>query len=274
MQFIVSQLQQLLESLRGSPVGFKLNIELNNFFLGIFGYHVNLWSLFLSKYLDHDHRTIIRLVNNNSDDSDNLIIAFFSYPFSNYCAVDQILVRTTGNIWMFGSLISIGHALWPTQHHNITCSLHLRLCGDVCKCNVTILNLSIYFELFLLLSYDRLFRIEVVGLLTLWRVVSGRRKNILKGRRNDNRNNFKLNLIIIFFYLAFSDRVESYEYTNSQLYLSAMFFTALLFLLPTFLAHYVVFASVSREFSIILWSNFTVELRCHSPRRRRQSHGN
>lgn len=42
-QFIVRQLQQLLESLKGSPVGFKLNIELNNFFLQCFRYHVDLW---------------------------------------------------------------------------------------------------------------------------------------------------------------------------------------------------------------------------------------
>lgn len=57
-----------------------------------------------------------------------------------------------------------------------------------------------------------------------------------------------------------SDRVESYEYTNSQLYLSAMFFTALLFLLPTFLAYYVVFASVSELVQVTKRSNFTTKL--------------
>lgn len=41
----------------------------------------------------------------------------------------------------------------------------------------------------------RLYHIEVVGLLALWRVVSGRRKNILKGMRNNHRNDFKSNLI-------------------------------------------------------------------------------
>lgn len=82
LQLIVSQLKHLLESLKGSPVGLKLNIELNNFFLGIFGYHVNLWILFLSEYLDGQDLTmiqlhrIIRLFNNSSDDTYSL--CFFS----------------------------------------------------------------------------------------------------------------------------------------------------------------------------------------------------
>lgn len=46
-QLIVKQLQMLLDSLKGSPVGLKLNSELNNFFLGCFRYHVDLWATFL-----------------------------------------------------------------------------------------------------------------------------------------------------------------------------------------------------------------------------------
>lgn len=55
----------------------------------------------------------------------------------------------------------------------------------------------------------------------LWRVVLGRRKNVLK------------------------ERVESYSYINRQLYLATMFFASLIFLLPTVLVYYVVFAAVS-----------------------------
>lgn len=50
-----------------------------------------------------------------------------------------------------------------------------------------------------------------------------------------------------FFSQITTDRIESYEYSNPQLYLSIIFFTALLFLLPTILIYYVVFASVSKE---------------------------
>lgn len=47
LQIIVINLQELLESLKGSPVGLKLNIELNNFFLNFFRYHIDLWATFL-----------------------------------------------------------------------------------------------------------------------------------------------------------------------------------------------------------------------------------
>lgn len=54
----------------------------------------------------------------------------------------------------------------------------------------------------------------------LWNVVLGRRKNVLKGR------------------------VESYDYMNRQLYFATILFTALLFLFPTVLVYYIVFASL------------------------------
>lgn len=65
-----------------------------------------------------------------------------------------------------------------------------------------------------------LYRIEVVGIKALWRVVLGRRMNVLRGR------------------------VESHEYMARQLFLATMFFAALLFLLPTVLVYYCVFASL------------------------------
>lgn len=86
----------------------------------------------------------------------------------------------------------------------------------------------------------RLYHIEVVGLLALWRVVLGRRKNIIKGR------------------------VESYDYSNAQLYLSTMFFTGLLFLLPTVLVFYAVFASVCRLFFFISLSQDTLKANSYS----------
>lgn len=48
----------------------------------------------------------------------------------------------------------------------------------------------------------------------------------------------------IFVLIPFIDRIESYEYTNSQLYLATIFFTAMIFLFPTIAFNYMVFASV------------------------------
>ncbi|XP_030379849.1 phosphatidylinositol N-acetylglucosaminyltransferase subunit Q [Scaptodrosophila lebanonensis] len=44
---IIDQLYSLLKVLEGSPIGLKLNIHLNNFFLDCFKYHIELWSTFL-----------------------------------------------------------------------------------------------------------------------------------------------------------------------------------------------------------------------------------
>lgn len=48
-EVVVDQLHTLLDSLKGSPVGLKLNVELNNFLLDCFTYHVDLWATFLGK---------------------------------------------------------------------------------------------------------------------------------------------------------------------------------------------------------------------------------
>ncbi|XP_068152772.1 uncharacterized protein PIG-Q [Drosophila tropicalis] len=45
---IIKQLYALLRVLEGSPIGMKLNIHLNNFFLDCFKYHIELWSTFLN----------------------------------------------------------------------------------------------------------------------------------------------------------------------------------------------------------------------------------
>ncbi|XP_055584734.1 LOW QUALITY PROTEIN: uncharacterized protein LOC129737596 [Uranotaenia lowii] len=65
-----------------------------------------------------------------------------------------------------------------------------------------------------------LYRIEVGGLLALYRIVLGKKKNVLR------------------------DRVESHEYMNRQLFLATLTFAVLLFLLPTILVYYVVFATL------------------------------
>lgn len=80
------------------------------------------------------------------------------------------------------------------------------------------------------------------GLKALWRVMLGRRKNILKAR------------------------IESYHFNNGQLYLATMFFAALLFLLPTISIYYIVFASVSIilaklfPFFVVHHNNFFINL--------------
>lgn len=51
LQFIVSELQGLLDALKGSPVGLKLNVDLNNFFIECFRYHIDLWATFLGLFV-------------------------------------------------------------------------------------------------------------------------------------------------------------------------------------------------------------------------------
>lgn len=46
-EFIVNKLRALLEMLDGSPAGLKLNVQLNNFLLSCFMYHVDLWWNFI-----------------------------------------------------------------------------------------------------------------------------------------------------------------------------------------------------------------------------------
>lgn len=55
-------------------------------------------------------------------------------------------------------------------------------------------------------------------------------------------------------YFRFADRIESHDYTNPQLYLATMFFATLLFILPTVLVYYTVFASVSCI--LVCWEDF------------------
>lgn len=50
-ELIVNKLRHLLQMLEGSPVGLKLNVQLNNFLLSCFMYHVDLWWNFISKYI-------------------------------------------------------------------------------------------------------------------------------------------------------------------------------------------------------------------------------
>lgn len=65
-QVIVAYLRQLLNGLKGSPVGFKLNIELNHFFLDCFSYHVDLWGIFIGNYDEYPagrNETIIVIIS-------------------------------------------------------------------------------------------------------------------------------------------------------------------------------------------------------------------
>lgn len=165
MQFtklIVNNLRSLLIALKGSPVGLKLNVLLNNFFLDCFIYHVDLWWTFLVVTAP--------------------AIQYLSYPLA-----------------VLGLL---------------GLSFQLALISDI----LTIITLHAHcFYIYAAVLY----KIEVIGIKALWRVVLGRRKNVLR------------------------NRVESHEYMSRQLFLATMFFAALLFLSPTVLVYYIVFASVS-----------------------------
>ncbi|KAH8304192.1 hypothetical protein KR059_003430 [Drosophila kikkawai] len=160
---VIDQLYSLLKVLEGSPIGLKLNIHLNNFFLDCFKYHIELWSTFLD-FIEPLVRQVF------------LAIGVFG------------CLGFTFQIALLADLISI---------------------------------IGIHSHCFYI--YTRvLFNVEKKGLSVLWQVVRGNRYNILKGMC----------------------RIEAHNYMNRQLYLATIFFSTILFLLPTTLVYYIVFAAL------------------------------
>ncbi|XP_055535855.1 uncharacterized protein LOC129724741 [Wyeomyia smithii] len=160
-ELVVSYLRELLQTLRGSPIGLKLNAPLNDFFLSCFLYHVDLWWTFLV------------LVSP--------AIKFLFIPLS-------IL-----------GLLGL--------------SFQLAMLSDL------IILISLHAHCFYIYAAV-LYRIEIGGIRALCRIVLGKKKNVLR------------------------NRVESHEYMNRQLFLATLTFAVLLFLLPTILVYYVVFATL------------------------------
>ncbi|XP_017011723.1 uncharacterized protein PIG-Q [Drosophila takahashii] len=159
--YVIDELYSLLKVLEGSPIGLKLNIHLNNFFLDCFKYHIELWSTFLD----------------------------FIEPL-----VRQVFLA----IGVFGCL---------------GLTFQIALLVDL----ISIIGLHSHcFYIYTKVLYN----VERKGLSVLWQVVRGNRYNILKGR------------------------TESHNYMNRQLYLATIFFSAILFLFPTTLVYYIVFAAL------------------------------
>ncbi|XP_062534216.1 uncharacterized protein LOC134203360 [Armigeres subalbatus] len=160
-ELVVHYLRELLQTLRGSPIGLKLNAPLNDFFLECFLYLVNLWWTFL---------IIV-----------SPAIRFLFIPLS--------------VLGLFGL------------------SFQLAMLSDL------IILISLHAHCFYIYAAV-LYRIEIGGIRALCRIVLGRKKNVLR------------------------DRVESHEYMNRQLFLATSAFAMLLFLLPTILVYYIVFATL------------------------------
>lgn len=163
---VVVSVRQLLAALKGFPIGLKLNIELNNFMLGIFTYHIDLWMTFLV-----------------------LVAPVLHGLFVPFVAVGAVGLST--QLALLADLL-------------VFVSLHAHC-----------------FYIYVAVLYHN----QLAAIDALWRVLCGRRRNGLKG-----------------------DRVESVDYSNPQLYLATMLFASLLFLLPTVLMYYVVFAFVGVPF--------------------------
>lgn len=179
-EFIVQKLQELLKMFDGSPAGLKLNVQLNNFLLSCFMYHVDLWWNFIVIVEPAIHYLFVP------------ITAFGLMGFSFQCAM---------------------------------------LC-DV----VTLITLHAHcFYIYAAMLY----KLELTSIKSLLRIVLGRRLNVLKSELEINSE-----LTIISNIYLFTDRTESQEYTSRQLFLATLFFTTLLFLLPTVIIYYLVFASV------------------------------
>uniref|UniRef100_W8CCF9 Phosphatidylinositol N-acetylglucosaminyltransferase subunit Q n=1 Tax=Ceratitis capitata TaxID=7213 RepID=W8CCF9_CERCA len=158
---VIQKLRLLLRSLKGSPIGLKLNENLNNFLLDCFNYHVDLWA----KFLDLIEPVVRQLF------------------------VPIALLGFTGLSFQLASLPAL-----------------MSIIGLHAHC------FYIYTAV--------LYKVEIRGIQVLWKVMLGKRYNVLK------------------------NRVESYNYVNRQLYLATIFFTSLLFLFPTVLVYYVVFTTL------------------------------
>uniref|UniRef100_A0A0A1WSA8 Phosphatidylinositol N-acetylglucosaminyltransferase subunit Q n=1 Tax=Zeugodacus cucurbitae TaxID=28588 RepID=A0A0A1WSA8_ZEUCU len=159
--WVIQKLRLLLRSLKGSPIGLKLNEHLNNFLLDCFNYHVDLWA----KFLD---------------------------------LIEPIVRQLFVPIAMLGFIgISFQLASLPVLMSIIGLHAHC---------------FYIYTAV--------LYKVEIRGIQVLWKVMLGKRYNVLK------------------------NRVESLNYVNRQLYLATIFFTSLLFLFPTVLVYYVVFTTL------------------------------
>uniref|UniRef100_A0A182SZ35 Phosphatidylinositol N-acetylglucosaminyltransferase subunit Q n=1 Tax=Anopheles maculatus TaxID=74869 RepID=A0A182SZ35_9DIPT len=159
-EIVVDSLLQLLQTLRGNPIGLKLNGSLNEFFFSCFSYQVDLWWMFL----------IIL----------SPAIQFLFVPLS--------------ILGLFGL------------------SFQVAMLSDL------IVLISLHAHCFYI-YVAVLYRIEVGGIGALYRTVLGKKRNVLR------------------------DRVEAHDYMNRQLFLATLSFTVLLFLLPTILFYYIVFAS-------------------------------
>ncbi|XP_054730182.1 uncharacterized protein LOC129238960 [Anastrepha obliqua] len=158
---VIRKLRLLLRSLKGSPIGLKLNEHLNNFLLDCFNYHIDLWA----KFLDLIEPIVLQLF------------------------VPIALLGLIGLSFQLASLPVL----------------------------ISIIGLHAHcFYIYTAVLY----KVEIKGIQVLWKVMLGKRYNVLK------------------------NRVESHNYVTRQLYLATIFFTALLFLFPTVLVYYVVFTSL------------------------------
>ncbi|XP_049537961.1 uncharacterized protein LOC125952505 [Anopheles darlingi] len=160
-EIVVDNLLRLLQTLRGNPIGLKLNGSLNEFFFSCFSYQVDLWWMFL----------IIL----------SPAIQFLFVPLS-----------------MLG-LLGLSFQAAMLSDLIVLISLHAHC-----------------FYIYVAVLY----RIEVGGIGSLYRTVLGKKRNVLR------------------------DRVEAHDYMNRQLFLATLSFTVLLFLLPTILFYYIVFATL------------------------------
>ena len=118
------------------------------------------------------------------------------------------------------------------------------LCGFTCLLSILCDSFSLAtIHIYCFYGYAaRLYNFQFHGLCSLWRLFRGKKYNQLK------------------------DRVDSYSYSNEQLFLGSISFTILLFLLPTVLLYYLVFLVLRLvTLSILLSIKFMVAIISNLP---------
>uniref|UniRef100_A0A182W0M0 Phosphatidylinositol N-acetylglucosaminyltransferase subunit Q n=1 Tax=Anopheles minimus TaxID=112268 RepID=A0A182W0M0_9DIPT len=160
-EIVVESLLELLQTLRGNPIGLKLNGSLSEFIFSCFSYQVELWWMFLIILSPAIQLLFVPLS----------ILGLFGLSFQ-VAMLSDLMVLISMHAHCFYVYVSV------------------------------------------------LYRIQVGGIGSLYRTMLGKKRNVLR------------------------DRVEAHDYMNRQLFLATLSFTVLLFMFPTILLYYAVFASL------------------------------
>lgn len=179
----------------GSPAGLKLNHSFNSMLGKFFLYHIHLWWTFL-KVIKPVMEFAFKIL---------LMVGTLGITFQISIIADLLALISfhTYCIYVYAARYKIFKK-------------KLKKKKNICK-NFFVDKDCLFGKM---LGFCRLFNIQLRGLIALFRLFLGKKKNPLR------------------------ERVDSCEYQTNQLFIGTLFFTILLFLMPTTWVYYTVFTTV------------------------------